>query len=127
MSLTGYTPDYEKLVNDMMIWNISLVVVVFEKGIHSDKQDLGRGFILLLPQAAVLAGSDANSDSTKSVSSFVIQSHQISCSCVARCMEDLGMTWSSICSGGRPRSSVKKLDPIRHWTNGIVQQQFAGD
>ena len=64
MSLTGYTPDYEKLVNDMMIWNISLVVVVVEKGIHSDKQDLGRGFILLLPQAAVLPGSDANSDST---------------------------------------------------------------
>ena len=37
------------------------------------KQDWGRGFILLLPQAAVLPGSDAGSDVIKPASSFVIQ------------------------------------------------------
>ena len=34
---------------------------------------LGRGFILLLPQAAVLPGSDAGSDVDKTASSSVIQ------------------------------------------------------
>ena len=44
------------------------------------KQDWGRGFILLLPQAAVLPGSDTGSDFVKPASSFVIQNRQISCS-----------------------------------------------
>ena len=44
------------------------------------KQDWGRGFILLLPQAATLPGLDAGSDSVKSASSFVIQNRQTSCS-----------------------------------------------
>ena len=58
-------------------------VVVVWKGIysrldissypHPHKQDWGRGFILLLPQAAVLLGSDAGSDVVKPASSFVIQ------------------------------------------------------
>ena len=38
------------------------------------KQDWGRGFILLLlPQTAVLPGSDAGSDVVNPASSFVIQ------------------------------------------------------
>ena len=44
------------------------------------KQNLGRGFILLLPQTAVLPESDAGSDVTKPESSFVIQNHPTSCS-----------------------------------------------
>ena len=44
------------------------------------KQDWGRGFILLLPQAAVLPGSDAGSNVIKPTSSFVIQNRLTSCS-----------------------------------------------
>ena len=44
------------------------------------KQDWARGFILLLPQTAVLPGSDAGSDVIKPASSFVIQNRQTSCS-----------------------------------------------
>ena len=44
------------------------------------KQDWGRGFIFLLPQTAVLPGSDAGSDVIKPASSFVIQNRQNSCS-----------------------------------------------
>ena len=44
------------------------------------KQDWGQRFILLLPQAAVLPGSDSGSDVVKPVSSFVIQNRQTSCS-----------------------------------------------
>ena len=44
------------------------------------QQDWGRGFILLLPQTAVLPGSDANSDVAKPASGFVIQNRQTSCS-----------------------------------------------
>ena len=47
---------------------------------------LGRGFILLLPQTAVLPESDAGSGVVKLASSFVIQNHQTSCSCGARCI-----------------------------------------
>ena len=36
------------------------------------KQDWGQGFILLLPQSAVLPGSDAGSDGVESALSFVI-------------------------------------------------------
>ena len=43
------------------------------------KQDWDREFILLLPQAAALPGSDAGSDVIKPASSFVIQNHQTSC------------------------------------------------
>ena len=44
------------------------------------KQNWGRGFILLLPQTAVLPGSNAGSDVIKPASSFVIQNRQTSCS-----------------------------------------------
>ena len=37
-----------------------------------DKQNWDRGFILLLPQVALLPGSDAGSDIVKPASSFVI-------------------------------------------------------
>ena len=44
------------------------------------KQDWGRGFILLLPQTAVLRESDAGGGVIKRASSFVIQNRQTSCS-----------------------------------------------
>ena len=44
------------------------------------KKNWGRGFILLLPQTAVLPGSDAGSDVIKPASSFVIQNRQTLCS-----------------------------------------------
>ena len=46
----------------------------------SHKQDPDRGFILLLPQAAVLRGSDSGGNDVESTSRFVIQSCQTSCS-----------------------------------------------
>ena len=44
------------------------------------KQNWGRGFILLLPHTAALPGSDAGSDVIKPASSFVIQNRQTLCS-----------------------------------------------
>ena len=44
------------------------------------KQDWGRGFILLLPQAAALPESDVGSGVIKPALSFVIQNRQTSCS-----------------------------------------------
>ena len=44
------------------------------------KHDWSRGFILLLPQAAVLPGSDVGSDGVVPATSFVIQNCQTSCS-----------------------------------------------
>ena len=42
------------------------------------KRDWGRGFILLLPQAAVLPESNAGSDVVKLISGFAIQNRQTS-------------------------------------------------
>ena len=44
------------------------------------KQNVGRGFILLLLQAAVLPGSNAGNDVIKPASGFVIQNGQTLCS-----------------------------------------------
>ena len=44
------------------------------------KQDWGRRFILLLTQAAVLFGSDADSDGVELASSFIIPNRQFWCS-----------------------------------------------
>ena len=60
------------------ILSLYRLVVVVRKGLQGHpllvrhKQDWGRGFILLLPQAAVLPGSDAGSDGVESASGFVI-------------------------------------------------------
>ena len=43
------------------------------------KQNVSREFILLLPQAAVLPGSDAGNDVIKPTSGFVTQNRQTSC------------------------------------------------
>ena len=54
-----------------------IVVVVRRVSTPGQTQTgLGRGFILLLPQTAVLPGSDAGSDVIKPASSFVIQKRQ---------------------------------------------------
>ena len=56
-------------------------VIVVWKGMHSrsdNKQDWGRGFILLLPQTVALPESDAGSGVAKPPSSFVIQNCQTS-------------------------------------------------
>ena len=45
-----------------------------------NKQDWGREFIILLPQAVALPESDAGSGVIKPASSFVIQNRQNSCS-----------------------------------------------
>ena len=50
------------------------------------KQDWSRRFIVLLPQAAVLPGSDAGSDVIKTVSGFVIQNVRLPAPYGARCM-----------------------------------------
>ena len=43
------------------------------------KQDWGRTFILFIPLAAVLTGSDARNDAVEPASGFVIQKHHTSC------------------------------------------------
>ena len=62
------------------------------------KQDWSRAFILLLPQAAVLPGSDAGSDVVKppSVSSFKTVRPRAPCG--ARCLGHVVRTWSTVCS-----------------------------
>ena len=91
------------------------------------KQDCGRGFILLLPQTAVLPESDAGSDVIKPASSFVIQNRQTSCSiwCSMYCMGHAVRTWSAVCSeaphsqfgeGARPHSCTDEWNrptPVR--------------
>ena len=48
--------------------------------IHSESDTNSQGFILLLPQAAVLFGSDAGSDGVEPTLGFVIQNCQTLCS-----------------------------------------------
>ena len=88
------------------------------------KQDWGRGFILLLPQTAVLPGSDAGSDVIKPASSFVIQN---------RVLHVVPDVWGTLLVHGlrfalrlHTRNSVKERDPICAWTNEIAQHQSAG-
>ena len=45
----------------------------------SDKQDRGRGFILLLIQTALVPGSDDGSDGVELASGFATQNGPISC------------------------------------------------
>ena len=68
------------------------------------KQDWGRRFIFLLPQVAVLPGSDAGSDDVETASSFVIQSCQTSCS--LRFLM-YGKRWSAVCSAA-PHSQFRE-------------------
>ena len=86
------------------------------------KQDWDRGFILLLPQAAVLLGSDAGSDVVKPTSSFVIQNLHV-----------VSDVWGTLLErdlqfAQRPHMGnlKKERDLISAWTNGIAQHQFAG-
>ena len=81
------------------------------------KQYWGQGFILLLPQAAVLPESDAGSDVIKPALGFVIQNHQTSCSMCAQCIRHAVRTWSAVCSeaphsqfgeGARPHLCIYK-------------------
>ena len=76
------------------------------------KQDWGREFILLLPQAAVLPGSDADSDVVKPASGFVIQNRQTLCSMWCPMYSHAVRTWSAVCSERHTRNSVKERDPI---------------
>ena len=62
------------------------------------KQDWGRGFILLLPQAAALPESDDGSGIIKPASSFVIQNRQTSCSMWCAMYRARVKTWSAVCS-----------------------------
>ena len=87
------------------------------------KQDYGRGFILLLLQAAVLPRSDTGSDGVGPASNFVIQNRQISCS-----------MWFPMLGRGlrfvqwrRTRNLMRKQDSVCAWANEISQHQFAGN
>ena len=62
------------------------------------KQDWVHGFIFLLPQAAVLPGSDAGSDVVKPASSFVLQTVRPRAPCGAICIRHAVRTWSAVCS-----------------------------
>ena len=75
-------------------------------------QDWGRGFILLLPQTAVLPESDAGSDVIKPASSFVIQNRQTLCS--MWCPMYIGhavRTWSAVCSEAPPSQFGEEARP----------------
>ena len=105
-------------------------MVVVWKGIHS-KSDTNRtgarGFILLLPQAAVLPGSGAGGNVVKPEFGF---RHQKPSDLVLHVMPDV---WGTLLERGLllvqrrcTRNSVKKQDPICAWTNGIAQHQSSG-
>ena len=64
------------------------------------KQDWGRGFILLLPHAAVLPESNVGSGVIKPASGFVIQTVRPRAPCGARCIEQAVRTWSAVCLDG---------------------------
>ena len=92
----------------------------------SYKRTGGQVFILLLPQAAVLPGSDAGSGGVEPASGFVIRNRQISC-----------YMWCSMCKAryqdvvcglfrGAALTIVKERDLICAWTNGIAQHQSVG-
>ena len=81
------------------------------------KQDWGRGFILLLPQAAVLPGSDAGSDVVNQ--HWVLSSKTVRpCApCGAWCIGHPVGTWFTVCSevphsqfgeGARPHQCMDK-------------------
>ena len=87
------------------------------------KKDCGRGFILLLHQAAVLPESDAGSNVIK-------LRHPKSSDFVLHLVTNV---WGTLLGHGlrfaqrsRTRNSVKERDPICAWTNGIAQHQSAG-
>ena len=63
------------------------------------KQDWGQGFILLLPQAAVLPESDAGSGVIKPASSFLSKTIRPCAPCGAQCIGHTVRTWSVVCSG----------------------------
>ena len=55
-------------------------------------------YILLLPQAAILPGSDAGSDVVKPALDFVIQNCQTLCSMRCQCIRHIVRIWSAVCS-----------------------------
>ena len=78
------------------------------------KQDWGRGFILLLPQAAVLPGSDPDSEVVKPLLSFVFQNRQtlysMWCPMYEACYY---RTWSAVCSAAlHSQFGDGAIDPI---------------
>ena len=62
------------------------------------KQDWGQGFILLLPEAAVLLRSDAGKDVVKPASSSSYKTVRPRAPCGARCMGHAIRMWSAVCS-----------------------------
>ena len=74
----------------------------------------GQEFILVLPQATALPGSDAGSHGVKSASSFVVKNHQttyfMSCSMQATLLRR-GLQFVPWC---RTHNPVKKRDTIVH-------------
>ena len=91
------------------------------------KKEWGRDFILLLPQIAVLPGSDPGSD--------VLSHHRVSLSkTVIPRVHFVSNVWGTLVGRGlrfvqwrRTCDSVKEQDSFRAWTNGIVQHQITGD
>ena len=70
-------------------------------------QDCGRGFILLLPQAAVLLESDAGSDGFDQLQVSSFKTVRPRAPCGARCAGLAVSTWSAICHWRHPHSRVK--------------------
>ena len=60
-------------------------------------QDWGRGFILLLPQVAVLPGSDAGISVIKPASCSSSKTVRPRAPCGARCIGQVVRTWSAVC------------------------------
>ena len=84
------------LKNKCYIWiisictklNFKLIVVVWKSiyfGLVTNRTG-GRGFIFLTPQAAVLPGSDAGSDSVELASGFFIKNVRFRALCGAQCI-----------------------------------------
>ena len=89
------------------------------------KWEWGRGFILLLPQVAVLLGSDAGSDTAKQHRVLSSKTVRPRAPCGARCIGHAIRAWSAVCStaphlqfgeGARPHLCIDEWNrstPVR--------------
>ena len=122
--MTGLFWTFSILINVLMILSVKILFLSSAFGRASTPSQtqtgLGPEFILLLPQAAVLPGSDGGTDGVKPASSFVIQNRQTSCSVWCSIYGNVIRTCPRFVLRRCTRNWVKKRDAICAWTNAIA-------
>ena len=85
---------------------------------------LGQGFILIVPQAAVLPASDAGNDVVKPTSGVVIRNRQTSCSTWCLMYGHAIRTWSAVCSIAPKNTKIFKLVVLVFFLNETMLSNF---